>query len=155
MTPRRDDEIPQTPGGGEPSANADGSSSLLPGQARSWTIVLPAGLPLLSLNGRIHHMERYRRSQALKKAAWAMTLKGKVPRLERISVVVEYQPPDESRRRDADNVPAASGKACVDGIVAAGVVPDDESPRYVAEIKNRVGPVYPKGRLVLYVTEVP
>jgi hypothetical protein len=111
-------------------------------------------MKLLSLNGREHWSERNRRAQALKKAAWAMALQAKVPRLNRASIVVEYQPPDR-RHRDAENTCAASGKAAVDGLVAARVLPDDECPRYVAWIRYTIGVQFPRGRLVLYVTELP
>ena len=77
---------------------------------RSYMLVLPPGLKLLNLNDRGHWAARHRRSQALKKAAWAMALQAKIPPLERVSVVAEYQPPDR-RRRDADNpcAPACQG----------------------------------------------
>ena len=122
-------------------------------QGRMWTLELPAGLPLLSLNGREHWAARHRKTQALKDAAIVMARKTRLPRLEHVSIVAEYQPPDR-RRRDADN-PVASVKAAIDGIVAAGCLPGDDSPRYVAEITCRIGPVYPKGRLVLHIAELP
>lgn len=120
--------------------------------ARSWTIELPAGLKVLSLNQRLHWAEKGRRARELRKAAWAMAISRRVPHLDRISVIVEYQPPDK-RHRDADNIPAASGKHCIDGLVDAKIIPDDESPRYVADIRYRLGEQHPKGRLVLHVTE--
>ncbi len=139
---------PEAPAGGTTAA-----ASVPPAGSRTFTIALPAGLKLLSLNGREHWSERARRTEALKKAAWAMTLKAKIPRLERVSIVVEYQPPD-MRRRDAENTCAASGKAAIDGIVAAGVLEDDACPQYVAGIECIIGEVYPRGRLVLHLTEV-
>ena len=120
---------------------------------RTFTIALPPGLKLLSLNGREHWAERARRTEALKKAAWAMALQAKIPRLERVSITAEYQPPDR-RHRDADN-PVASVKAAIDGIVAAGILPSDESPRYVASVTCSIGEPYPKGRLVLHLAELP
>ena len=117
------------------------------------TIELPAGLDLLSPNQRLHWAERNRRFQVLKKAAWAMALKDHVPRLEHASVVVEYQPPDR-RRRDADNTPTASGKPCLDGLVAARVLPGDDS-RHVIQVAYRIGEPYPRGRLVLHLKEGP
>lgn len=120
--------------------------------AREFVIELPAGLKVLSLNDRLHWAEKNRRAQALKKAAWVMALKQRIPHLERAAIAVEYQPPDR-RHRDADNAATASGKACIDGIVAAGVLADDESPRYVTGVTYTVGPPFPKGRLVLRITE--
>jgi crossover junction endodeoxyribonuclease RusA len=153
----------QAPGSALPASRAEpgqvpGSApdaSALPAgpAARSFTIALPPGLKLLSLNGREHWAERHRRSEALKKAAWALALQARIPRLERVSVVAEYQPAPVRRRRDADN-PMPSVKACLDGIVAAGVLADDESPRYVSEITARIGEPYPRGRLVLHLTEL-
>jgi crossover junction endodeoxyribonuclease RusA len=139
------------PGGGPRTSAAPVTTVSSPGP-RTFTIALPAGLKLLSLNGREHWSERARRTESLKKAAWAMTLQAKIPRLDRVSVVVEYQPPDH-RRRDADN-PAPSAKACIDGIVAAGVLTDDACPRYVTGIQSTIGEPYPKGRLVIHLTEV-
>lgn len=119
---------------------------------RTFTITLPAGLALLSLNDRGHWAARYRRSEALRKAAWAMALQAKIPRLERVSVVAEYQPGD-LRHRDPDNI-AASAKAAIDGLRAARVLPEDDS-RHVTEVTCRIGPLHPKGRLILHLTEVP
>jgi hypothetical protein len=83
-----------------------------------------------------------------------MALHDKVPRMERVSILAEYQPPPDGRRRDADN-PIASVKALIDGIVKAGVLADDECPRYVTSVTCRIGEPYPRGRLVLVLTEVP
>ena len=143
---------PETGGSGsEPAPPVRGRAPRAPG--RTFTIALPAGLKLLSLNDRGHWAARYRRSEALKKAAWAMALQAKIPRLERVSITAEYQPPDR-RHRDADN-PVASVKAAIDGIVAAGILPSDESPRYVASVTCSIGQPYPKGRLVLHLAELP
>lgn len=128
----------------------DADSAPLAG-SRTYTITLPAGLALLSLNDRGHWAARYRRSEALKKAAWALALQQRIPRLERVSVVAEYQPGD-LRRRDPDNI-SASAKAAIDGLRAAGCLPEDDS-RHVAEVTCRIGALYPKGRLVLHLTEV-
>ena len=135
-----------------PAGAAPDADDTAPAGSTTWTVELPPGLPLLSLNGREHWAVRARYTRTLKKAAWATALQAKIPRLERVSVVAEYQPPDR-RHRDSDN-PAASVKACIDGIVQAGVLPDDESPRYVESVTYRIGEPYPKGRLVLYLTEV-
>lgn len=145
MTPRKP---PQAPAG-----SALDADSALPDRPRTYTIALPPGMKLLSLNGREHWAAKARRTEELKKAAWAMAHQAKIPMLDRVSVVVEYQPPDR-RRRDADN-PAPSAKACIDGIVAAGVLEDDACPRYITGILCTIGEPYPKGRLVIRLTEVP
>lgn len=138
----------QTPAGG--ALDADGAP--LAGQAgRTFTIALPAGLKLLSLNDRLHYGERYRRTQELKRAACVLALSQKIPRLERVSVVVEYQPRDK-RERDPDNI-SPSGKAALDGIVAAKILTDD-SKTYVTGVRCTIGEPYLGGRLVLHLTEV-
>jgi crossover junction endodeoxyribonuclease RusA len=147
--------LPASPGRGlsrTPAGGALVADSAPSAGSRTYTIALPAGLPLLSQNGRFHHFERNRRVQVLKKAAWLMALKEKIPPLERASIVVEYQPRD-SRDTDPDNVPPASGKPCIDGLVAAGVLPDDNA-RYVTDVSGKIGPKFPRGRLVLHITEV-
>lgn len=119
---------------------------------RTWTIEMPAGMKLLSLNDRLHWRERNRRSQEIKKAAWALAVQVKIPPLARIAVIGEYQPPDR-RKRDEDNL-TISIKSAIDGIKAAGVVADDSSG-YVRYDGCRIGERYPKGRLIITVTEVP
>jgi Holliday junction resolvase RusA-like endonuclease len=120
---------------------------------RTWVLELPAGLRLLSLNDRHHWAVKGRITRDLRKAAFVMARNARIPHLERAAIVVEYQPPLVTRRRDLDNVPPASGKPCIDGIVDAGVLADD-SPAYVAGILHLIGEPYPKGRIVLRITEV-
>jgi len=147
--------IHDRPGGGECTYLAIGVCNKCGWSepSRSWVIELPSGLKVLSLNDRYHWAEKGRRAASLKKAAWAMAVRQRVPRLAAASIVVEYQPPDR-RHRDHDNIPAASGKHCIDGVVAAGVLEDDQPP-FVTGIFYRIGEPFPKGRLVLTVTEVP
>lgn len=137
-----------SPAPADASIGGDGASA----GARTWVLELPAGMKLLSLNGRVHWSEQRRRAYWLKEAAWAVAKRAKVPPLGRVSIVIEYQPPDR-RHRDADNVGAASGKHAIDGLVAAKVIEDDESPRYVTGIQYVMGPVHPGGRLVLHITQ--
>lgn len=138
----------RAPAGDAPAAAVSPRASLA--GSRTWTIELPAGMKLLSLNGRIHWSERRRRNQAIKDAAIILARQAKIPPLSRVCVVAEYQPPDR-RRRDPDNIMAAA-KSAIDGIAAAGVLPGDDS-RYVAEVTCRIGEPFPKGRLVLHLTE--
>jgi crossover junction endodeoxyribonuclease RusA len=118
----------------------------------TYTLTLPAGLHLLSLNDRGHWAARYKRTEDLKKAAWAVALQQKIPRMEHVSIVAEYQPGD-LRRRDPDNI-AASVKVVIDALRAARKLPQDDS-RHVTGVTCRIGPLHPKGRLVIYLTEIP
>lgn len=122
---------------------------------RSWVIEMPAGMRLLSLNGRYHWAEKGRITRDLRAAACVLARQAKIPPLGRARVTVEYQPPLVSRRRDLDNVGPASGKPCLDGALTDARVLADDSPQYLTEVTYRIGDPYPKGRLVLTVTEVP
>lgn len=129
-------------------------------EPREFTIELPPGLPLLSLNDRKHWAARNAATRRLKEAAWAMALKARsspefVARpMDRAVITVEYQPPDR-RRRDPDNL-APAGKALIDGLVAAKVLPDDDG-KHVAAVRYVIGPLYPlhpRGRVILHVREI-
>lgn len=126
-----------------------------PSGPRTFTIEFPAGMRLLSANDRYHWAERGRIIRDIRKAAWALARQAGIPQLERARIVVEYQPPQTTRRRDGDNIPPVSGKPAIDGLVDARVLPDDSYPRHVAGLEYAIGEPYPKGRLVLHVTEVP
>jgi crossover junction endodeoxyribonuclease RusA len=119
---------------------------------RSWEVALPPGLELLSMNGREHFMARARTFKSLKTAAWAMLKNAKVPPLDRVTVRVIYDPPDR-RPRDPDNL-GATVKPLVDAIVAAGIIPDDNS-RHVVWAHAEIGPEVRKpSRLRIVITEV-
>jgi hypothetical protein len=106
----------------------------------------------LSPNVDLHWAEKRRRARELRKAAWALAYAQKIPRLERAAITVTYHPPDR-RRRDNDNIPAASGKHCIDGIVDAKVLEDD-SPEFVEGPFYAIGDVVKGGQIVLTVTEI-
>ena len=93
-----------------------------PAPARSWTIELPLARPL-SLNGRQHWRAKARDVRSVRAAAAALARAARVPPLERAAVELHYIPRDR-RRRDALNL-VATLKPVEDGIVDAGVVPDD------------------------------
>lgn len=86
--------------------------------------------PPLNSNDRYHWAAKSQRSKIVRqRVAWsAKALKlGRVPR---IAVGLHYRPGD-NRRRDPSNL-MATQKPAVDGLVDAGLVPDD-TPAYVTE----------------------
>jgi crossover junction endodeoxyribonuclease RusA len=117
----------------------------------TFTLEFPARMRLPSLNDRGHWSVRYRAGAAVKDAAIVLARQARIPCLACVSVVVEYRPPDR-RRRDADNL-AAAGKAAIDGIVLAGVLPDDDAG-HVISVRYEIGEPCPGGQLVLHITEV-
>ena len=141
---------PKTPG----AAPAEGREAHLraaPGTS-TWIVALPPGLEPLSLNQRLHWSVQRKRAAELKKAAWAVALRERIPHLASVRITVVYHPPDR-RRRDHDNTPAVMGKHAIDGIVAAGVLEDDCPPN-ISGISYSVGEIVKGGQLVLHLTEV-
>lgn len=73
-------------------------------------------------NSRLHHMERARRTREVRKTA-AIIARALTP-MDRANVHVLVHSP-AGRLRDADNA-APMVKACIDGIVDSGALPDDD-----------------------------
>ena len=86
-------------------------------------IDLPWGAPPLSANQRMHWRTRAALTRELRDTARLLTRR--LPRTDRLVVTLHYLPRNR-RRRDALNV-YPTVKALVDGIVDAGVVPDDDT----------------------------
>ncbi len=106
-----------------------------------WRLDLPYDRPPLSLNDRGQTPGARAARSALAaevKTAVAWLARANIPRGQpAIHVRLHYQPA-AVRRRDADNL-VATLKPCIDGLVAAGVVPDDCDP-YVDWSKPRIHP---------------
>lgn len=125
---------------------------------RSWRLVLPWQRPPLTLNPARHggwaaHAALVKRVRTEGRRA---ALAAGVPEgLERVALELHYRPRDK-RRRDPRNL-APTLKALEDGLVDAGVVPDD-TPEYVDGTGQElyVDPVEPghPGALYLIVREV-
>ena len=98
------------------------------------TVILWLDVPateVLTSNQRLHWGERARRTRALRwRATLAYRQAGK-PRLEVAHCVATLTYRDQRRRDDHNIMPTL--KACVDGVVAAGLLPDDNH-------KHLVGP---------------
>ena len=83
--------------------------------------------PDLSPNKRLHYMALYKAKAAAKTEAAALVLaQGKPARpLERAHITITWIAKDK-RRRDVDNL-FASCKAYIDGLVAVGLLRDDDA----------------------------
>lgn len=95
---------------------------------RSWTLeITEVGRPLLA-NG-VHRMQGIQASRARaewKQAGWAHALEQRIPPLAAIRVTV--QPRYRTRKGCDCDAPAPSLKGVLDGLVQAGVLPDDRPP---------------------------
>jgi hypothetical protein len=114
---------------------------------------MAAGQELLNANQRPHWAVKARITKQLRSDAFVMAKYHKVPPLQRARVFCIVQPSPQTRRRDPANW-APSAKALADGLVDAGVLPDDDSKHLIGP-DMRLGEPYPGGRLVLLITELP
>jgi crossover junction endodeoxyribonuclease RusA len=106
-----------------------------------WELVGPWRSLPLSLNDRGHWAPRARRVAEVRSwASWAARA-ARIPPLTHATVGLVWYVPDR-RRRDADNA-AGTSKPAADGLVDAGVVPDD-APEYMTMLMPRV--VYRRGK---------
>lgn len=95
-----------------------------------WKIILPLTKPL-SLNAREHWRVKAKRVSEVRQLTATLTRNANVPALKHISVELHYVPRDK-RRRDPLNL-VATLKPIEDGIVDAGVIPDD-TPNYLTSV---------------------
>ena len=100
----------------------------------TYTIMLPWSKPLLSMNDRKHFMAKARLTKQIRETT-RLLARGLPTGLERIEICLHYRPRD-NRRRDTDNLMPVL-KACADGIVDAGVVPDD-TPQYMTKFMPHI-----------------
>lgn len=98
--------------------------------AEAWTIRLPYQRPPLSANQRLHWAAKARLTREIRRDSALLIRAAGVPPCERVKVRVLWCVADR-RRRDPSNV-MPTQKAVVDGLVDAGVVPDD-TPDFVVE----------------------
>lgn len=116
---------------------------------QQWRLDLPPWQPV-TLNNRMHHMVRARRVRRFRDAACVLAKQQKIPALPRVRIELHYAPRD-SRRRDPINF-ALTLKACEDGIVDAGVIPDD-TPEFSEPTMPVIDPPTGKpGRLYLVIS---
>lgn len=124
----------------------------------AYEVRLPAGLPLLSANGREHWRPKASATRTIRDAAHlavkgspglrrAMLAARGEPVMERAHVLAVLHPADLRRRDPANIYPAV--KAAIDGIVDAGVLIDDDSTRVVGP-DMRLGPTVRGGQLALW-----
>lgn len=94
-------------------------------------VALLDGKPALTANQRMHWAAKARLVAAVRESfAWRVRADRVEPQ-SHVTVQLHYQPQDR-RRRDPSNL-MPTQKACVDGLVDAGVVPDD-TPKFVTEL---------------------
>jgi crossover junction endodeoxyribonuclease RusA len=86
-------------------------------------IPLHRGNPPLTLNQRLNHYEKNRRTQTIRDAVGWRVKAAKIGSHQHVTVQLHYATGD-NRGRDTDNL-VATQKPAVDALVSAGVIPDD------------------------------
>jgi crossover junction endodeoxyribonuclease RusA len=115
-------------------------------------LALPPYMPLINANGRLHLHERARMVKAIRDTARILARHRKIPPMQRAHILYVVHPDTAKRRRDPGNW-APSAKAAVDGLVDAGVLPDDNSTRLLGP-DPRLGHPIAGSRLVLHITDL-
>lgn len=126
-----------------------------PGQVgEQWVLEMPFQTPL-SLNDRMQHIVKWRTKTPWREAAHTLARAAKIPPCRRVEIALWYTPKDD-RARDPLNLVEAL-KVIEDGIVDAGVIPDD-SQKYHTSVMPQItkkGPLRPRGnRLWVVVTRL-
>lgn len=121
---------------------------------RTWLLELPQTKPM-SLNDRDHWRVKADKTSEYVDTTIVLVRQAKVPKLQKISVLLAYGPKDR-RVRDPLNL-VQTLKAVEDAIVRAGVVPDD-NPLYVESLMPVIlesGPANSRGgRLWVTISEI-
>lgn len=109
-----------------------------------WTLELPFTKPM-SLNDRAHWRVKARITKEWREAAHVLARAQRIPACERVHIQLFYVPADR-RPRDPLNL-VQSLKAVEDGIVDAGVIPNDDSRHHesVMPIITPAGPARAAG----------
>lgn len=114
---------------------------------------LPQTTPM-SLNDRHTYQQKSRLKKPYREAAYWLARQQKIPACRRIRVTLIYTPKDR-RRRDPLNL-VATLKLIEDGLVDAGIVPDD-TPDYLESqmpLIDLPDPGSKVGRLTVYVERI-
>lgn len=114
-------------------------------------LALPAGYDLLSANDRHDHWVKARIVKQIRKDATTMARACRLPVMARVRITAVLHPRDR-RHQDSDNV-QPTVKACVDAIVALGLLPGDDE-RYVLSTTYMLGDPIKGSQLVLHFAPV-
>ncbi len=119
----------------------------------TYTIDFPTGMPLLNQNDRHHWAKKNALVQEIKTISTVLARTQGIPPMDRVEITSTYHPRDR-RRRDCDNL-SPTVKAIIDGLVAAGILPDDDH-HHVTAITYRIHPIpTPTPHLTLVIRPLP
>lgn len=119
---------------------------------RTWRIELPAETKLINANDNLHFRKKADLVKVIRNASWAIARQAKLPTLQRAHIFYVIHPDTKGRRRDPGNW-SPSAKAAVDGLVDAGVLPDDNHTHLLGP-DPRIGHPIKGAQLVLHITDL-
>jgi len=96
----------------------------------TWTLTPDWPKPPLSMNQRLHWAAKKDLTASIRQTVKLLAKNAKIPTLAHADVLMVWTVPT-LHRRDADN-PAPTLKAACDGLVDAGIVPDD-TPQWMTK----------------------
>ena len=134
------------------------------GTARTWTIELPPGTPIITGNNRMDRYARNRRVQDLKDTVAAVArCRLNIPQLGHVAITTTYYSPPRLKRQrhpfasdaisDHDGI-APTAKALIDGLVMCGVLRGDTKRWVRSGTCVLADETHPRGQIVLTITEV-
>jgi len=121
---------------------------------QSWLIRFDWERPPLTANQRLHWSKKAQLTKRIRKVAALEAANANIPALGQCRVQLVWMVLD-SRRRDVDNV-VPTLKAMCDGLVDAGIVPDD-TPDYMQKLMpviHRVDREFGPAQLQLVIEEM-
>ncbi|GAX57246.1 hypothetical protein SO3561_08816 [Streptomyces olivochromogenes] len=119
---------------------------------QSWRLELPAKTKLINANQNLHFRRKAEMVKVIRNAAWTMARHSDIPALQRAHVYFVIHPDTSIKRRDPGNW-APSAKAAVDGLVDAGILPDDNKDHLLGP-DPRIGTPVKGSQLVLWITDL-
>ncbi|MEV4975592.1 hypothetical protein [Streptomyces scopuliridis] len=118
----------------------------------SWRVELPVGTFLLNDNQRLNKYRKAEHISVIRRASGFAARAAHIPAFQRIHIFYVIHPEPRGRRRDPANW-SPTAKAAIDGLVDAGVLPDDNHTRLLGGDPRMGHPV--KGtQFVLYITDL-
>lgn len=110
---------------------------------RSYRLDLPWSTPPLTANLRLSWPVRARLTRDVRTTVGWLAKAARIPPAAHCTVTLVWAPGD-CRRRDADNL-VATLKPCADGLVDAGIVPDDTPALMTKRMPQILPPPHPVG----------
>ena len=139
-------------GGAERGDVSQGSREAVTGEPRTWTLTIPAVVPFLNLNQRMHWAPKAELTRKWRQTALMTAQVGGLPKgLAKVHVTAHITKPTR-RAFDVHNL-IPTLKAIIDGLVDHGLVADD-STKYLTGPDMRVNPDTGPAAVVVTITEM-